>query len=557
MASILLSTSPSIFPAINTQQQVQQLAPIVPASKWSNDAFTDASMRHEFIAVGIPNRNRVTIQDAYDIWAADPAVLFQTGYRIAGTREVITADLKASQMTDEQIEPILATAVSSENYLGDMAPEFHKEMKEYIAWNRTAIKTNATAPGNTMFTTMSTMNPSLLAGPNKPRAPNVNPGVNAGGPGRKVESITQKLQKLSPGYYLDVSNMDDFGRKTKPITPDKLAGRVGSNRIPIVSNKLDRYIMAINMIPGGSDAYAEDVAQVTQLLAGQSNTGYYPQTGTMPQQAQQMHQPQQVPFTPPDASGFQPFTPQPNGSVIPQGVAPIMTAKQRKQKKAAMTQQPFPGFGQVQQPLYFPNMIAGTPTGARRQLDFNNVITADDDNEYYDDDEEDDGFFAPQQPQQSQQPQQQFQQPQQQFQQQPQQQFTAPRPAAFPAAQQFAPQQPQQFTAQVPRPAAFPVAQQQQFTTQAVQVPRPVGFPVAQQFTAQQPQQQFPVPQVPRPLGFPIPQQPQQRSPPILQQPQQRSPPIPLVPITTVPLVPVRSPQVQQQQGPAQQTPLM
>lgn len=368
----LLTTTP-----LTTQPMQQfQPAPVVPTAPvvtvvpaWNPEAYQDATNRHEFILVGDPSRNRVTIQDSYDIWANMPNVLFQTGYRIAGTRENIIAALQEAQTPDDQIEAAVNSSISSENYITDMAPEFHREMADYIAWHRTAVKTNTAAPGNTLSGTMAALNPAFAAttAQAKPRA------AGTGGPGRKVESITQKLQKATADKpYLDVSNMDDFGRKTKWLAPGSLAGRVGTNRIAIVSNKLDRYVAAIRMIPGGEQTYADDIAHVAQLLGGTVPAG-----AAFPQPGQQVPT-GAVPAT--STHGFQPFAPQPMQDIRPTPVSAILTPKQRKQKKAAAAQLNIaPNFSTaVMQPIAaFPGQI-GVPV---------NVANYDDESDYDDDDE--------------------------------------------------------------------------------------------------------------------------------------------------------------------------
>ena len=554
-------------PQAPAQQPRQAFAPQAPAQQpqqvpaWTNEAFDDANARHEFIAVGIPNRNRVTIQDAYEIWAANPAVLFQTGYRIAGTLEDITAALQAvqsvneqgeqiAQFSDEQIAEVLATAISNENYTGDMSADFHREMSDYITWNRTAVRTNVTAPGNTMYNTMTSLNPGLLANTQaKPRA------VATGGPGRKVETISQKLQKATYDKpYLDVSTMDEYGRKTKWIGPGSLAGRVGTPRIPIVSNKLDRYIAAINMIPNGAQIYAEDIAEVARLLGGSATATTFPHAG------------QQVLGAMAGPPGTQPFYPQRPTGVTPVPVAAIRTAKQRKQQLAATATQ-LPSLHNftttAAQPMGFPGQIAGQPV---------NFIGLDDDE--YDDEDEEDGYYdnvapvnfitqgfaqqpqqqyapAPQQQQYAPAPQQQQYAPapqQQQYAPAPQQQFApAPRPggqfpqyAPAPAAAR-SPMAPQQQFAPAPRPAPAPVGQFPQYAPAPINFNRPPTAPQQQYAPAPinfnrpptAPQASFP--QAPRPIA------------PVVQAPR---------PVTPVAPVAVTPAPVQQEQ-PQAEAPLM
>ena len=513
MASTLLTTSAA---PLSTQGQVQgqvqpapfatftpaapaPAAPAAPASKWTPENFTDASQRHDFISISLPNRPRLTIQDAYEVWETNPNILFHTGYRIAGTREDIAADLAAAGQSEADIEGIINSAISSENYLTDMAAEFHDEMKKYIIWNRTAVKTNVAAPGATLFGTMSALNPALLAQATAKSRP---PGT--GGPGRKVEPIMQKLQKLAPGNYLDVSNMDDFGRGTKPIPANKLAGRTGTNRIPIVSNKADRYIAAINMIPGGAQTYADDIAQVVQILgtpAAPAPTGYYQPPAPAPLA-------QQPPtFMAAGAPGFQPFAPMQPAGVLQTPVGAIMTPKQRKQKAAAA--QSFPGF--APQPPAYATAVSGAIMQGGRPLDMSNVMD-EDEGEYYDEEEEEGEYYDNTAVQPAQQFAPSFQPspaPAQQFAQPPRAPLAAPQ-AAFPA-QRFAP------APLAPAPLApAPLA------------PRPVAL--------------APAPLAPRPVAL--------APAPLAAVGLQRTPPqVPLAPVSApaAPLAPARSPVVQLQ----------
>ncbi|CAH6419743.1 Hypothetical protein HVR_LOCUS820 [uncultured virus] len=79
--------------------------------------------------------------------------------------------------------------------------------------------------------------------------------------GRTVTSLQEKLAGLQPGFVLDVSKITPTGTGVttikKPTT--SRSTKYSGATLAIVSADLEHYIMALNLLPGGSAQYAAEI----------------------------------------------------------------------------------------------------------------------------------------------------------------------------------------------------------------------------------------------------------------------------------------------------------
>ena len=319
---------------------------------WTLEAMEDAKTKHQFIMVSPLATPRVSITDAQRLWMLNPNIVFQTGYRIAGTEPDITAALTPLGISAENIEDLMASSITSTNYDTTMSQVYFEELESYNAWRRSVLKANVDSPGVKLFDIMAAINPDVVA---KAKATGQAKTLGVAnkttkGRGRNVKSLSQKLAELDQGKVLDVSGINPDGSGTKSIPPPVRVRKYGSPNLPMVSADLDHYITAINMLPGGQERYAADINYVRQLFqqTGFATTGAIltvpgdvpiPITPQVPLPTTTPRVPN-IPQTTPQIPTTTIFSPVLHGTPIPQTedvtptkVYPAFTKRQREKKK--------------------------------------------------------------------------------------------------------------------------------------------------------------------------------------------------------------------------------
>ena len=322
---------------------------------WTLVAMNEAAAKHQFIPVTALGLPRVNITDAHSIWMRSPNVVFQTGYRIVGTPEDITAALSAMGVLNEDIQDLLASAITANNYNTTMAEVYKDELESYNEWTRAVVKSNTDSPGAKLFDVMAVVNPDVL---HKVRV--TKEARALGVPAREAtraratKSLYERLTGLDQGKVLDVSKLEPDGTGARTIDPPTRSRKFGSPDLPIVSADLEHYIMAINMLPGGQTQYATQIEYVRQLFErGRAPTTAMlavPGTQFRPQvpQAPRVPQPTQAPQVT-QATQMQPIqqVPRPLGQmfegtaipqteqIVPTRVYPLFTKRQREKRREA------------------------------------------------------------------------------------------------------------------------------------------------------------------------------------------------------------------------------
>lgn len=214
----------------------------------------------------------VSIDDAHKLWMVNPSVVFQTGYRIAGTPEAITYALTAAGIAADQIEACLASSLSKDNYRGDMAPTYDEEVAAFEARRRAVVAAAQATPGARMFDVMAAVNPTVAAGVTKAQARTLGLVAPAKGKGRGAgKTLADKINELGAGKILDVSSMKPDGTGAHAVNaPTGKTKKLVSQQLPLMSADLEHYLMAINMLPGGEAAYADDIAYVQEQTQAKS-----------------------------------------------------------------------------------------------------------------------------------------------------------------------------------------------------------------------------------------------------------------------------------------------
>lgn len=239
------------------------------SAQWNLDVFAEVKDSWSFIMVTPINMPRVNITEAHDIWLTYPAIVFQTGYRIAGTEEDIATSLTESGIEEDTILQILSEALSLDNYQTDKAEIYQDELTSYNTWKREAVKSNIEEQGLKLSNIIGIVNPEILKNakpPVKGRATTTttktpakkSPGTGAGR-GREVTSLASKIALVAEGKVLDISKLMPNGAGVVTINRPGRSKKYLSETLPLLSPDLEHFVLALDMLPGGRDQYADEL----------------------------------------------------------------------------------------------------------------------------------------------------------------------------------------------------------------------------------------------------------------------------------------------------------
>jgi hypothetical protein len=84
-------------------------------------------------------------------------------------------------------------------------------------------------------------------------------------------SILSKIENLAYGKVLNVSKLQSNGTGARVMQQTKGGKYKGTPNLPIVSDNLESYILAINMIPNGFELYSKDIDEMTRIFTTNNN----------------------------------------------------------------------------------------------------------------------------------------------------------------------------------------------------------------------------------------------------------------------------------------------
>jgi len=258
-----MATQPQ-FPTIN----------VVPAGfRWTPDAAKTAQERGAFLRVGGQAVGRRTLSGARRAWAKldnpdESRTIFLLAHRITGTPENVSTALNYAGFPQADINAAIAGAITRDNFQSTMAQAFNDEIARHAATKRVKPQAEGYEWDQILWFGQNIKSAQIGTKPGELRG-----AVVAGGKAGAGDSLAEKLRKLGPGKVLDVSNMDlATGKGVRSIPSPKTAksGKFGTTRIPIISNKLDTYVRALELAYGADarTTYAQDVEQVRLALTG-------------------------------------------------------------------------------------------------------------------------------------------------------------------------------------------------------------------------------------------------------------------------------------------------
>jgi hypothetical protein len=193
--------------------------------------------------------------------------IFNTQYRITGTPEAVRTALTYAGFPAQQVEAAIADSISRDNFQVGKRGAYEAELAAHAARRHEKPTVEGYDWNQILWFGQHIKDAQIATKTGEARG-----GVAAGGRAGPGESIAVKLQKLGAGKVLDVSNMDlatGKGVRSVPAPKTAKSGKFGTQRIPIISNDLARYVRALELGYGADAAakYADDIAAVRQALS--------------------------------------------------------------------------------------------------------------------------------------------------------------------------------------------------------------------------------------------------------------------------------------------------
>lgn len=254
---------------MQVQFPTQNITVVPQGFKWTVEAAEKAARNHNFIRVGGPTvTTRVLSGAVKRSWKKDDPkennTIFVTDYRITGTEENIRAALEYAGYSEQEINKAIANAITKNNYQTIKADEVNQELADYEQAKEQKPQTEPYSWENirwfannikfAVFSTKSGEQHGALA-----------PHGHGG------DTLAEKVQKLTQGKVIDVSGMDFMtgkGARTMPMPKTGRAGKFGSGNLPFISNDVEKYRRAIEVVYGAEalNTYAKDISYVDQAI---------------------------------------------------------------------------------------------------------------------------------------------------------------------------------------------------------------------------------------------------------------------------------------------------
>lgn len=223
-------------------------------TSWSLSEMEAAKRSSQFVFVTETNNSMSNMTQATKMWVSSPEVIYQTGYRIAGSPQDIAAELQSLGIFKADIDNLVATAVNNTNYQTSMAALYHQEILAYKNFRKAVNKSGLESQGTTLETLVKTFNPELMLEKKKGKA-------------KGHVDLAERIVELKSGHVLDVSKLEPNGTGARSIPPPSVRSKkYGSPNLPIVSSDFEHYLMAIRMLPNGEEKYYDAINYVYRIF---------------------------------------------------------------------------------------------------------------------------------------------------------------------------------------------------------------------------------------------------------------------------------------------------
>ena len=241
------------------------------APRWSEEQGKKALEGSYYNKIGDKSPGHLLLSGAPRYWGTHPDFIYiPMPYRVAGSREGLSSLFRELGHAEADINRILSSGYTSQNYQSTMKKAFDEELAQLDTHKGGVVKKAPTITLAELAAGQLTFHGEKPA--RKPRAKATTAGVAPGGPGGPVAagsspgkggargpkvSLLERHNSLAPGKVLDISNMKDDGTNIKmmdePGAKSKKVRPVAALRI--VSSDPSRWVPAIQMLGPGFEQY--------------------------------------------------------------------------------------------------------------------------------------------------------------------------------------------------------------------------------------------------------------------------------------------------------------
>lgn len=238
---------------------------------WDADRARKAEEKSQFIFVGGKNKKQSMrlFSGTYKKWTRenpqDKDLIFLSDYRIMGKREDVAKTLSSIGKTQSEIDSILKNAITFNNFNTTKKGEVEKELANIMKKRKVKEQEGVRLSDEDVKTMSKSRKFSLVPKEGTSERPK-----RARKETSRKKSLKEKYEALGEDEVLDVSNMDpETGagvRKKK--WPSKKGSKVhdSKKRLHLLTNDLDKYVRAIEVIFGSSSGYEDEIEEVRSLL---------------------------------------------------------------------------------------------------------------------------------------------------------------------------------------------------------------------------------------------------------------------------------------------------
>jgi hypothetical protein len=253
-------------------QQPPQLNSIPAGFDWKRDAATKARDAGKFLYVGGKDITKRALSGSPRYWnSTDPAeqsIIYNTTYRITGTPANVAQALRFRNFTEAEIQAALADAITKDNFATTKLQAWTDELN----WAKAAaakkpVKENPYTLKDYVWFAQHLSDAKILT---KATGAANAPAAAAAGK-RRRQNLADRVKGLAAGKVLDVSAIDyatGDGAVSRIPTVKPRTGKYGTQRIPFISNNVQNYQRAIELVYGaqGLQTYAADIATVAKAI---------------------------------------------------------------------------------------------------------------------------------------------------------------------------------------------------------------------------------------------------------------------------------------------------
>lgn len=233
--------------------------------KWNLENTTSLSDNCQFLFIdkknGIPDYRLISVMDAGEIWENNTNVIFLTKYRIAGLVDDIYDFLEVIGIdeNDKIIDEIFSKRFDGNESDEESINVYNKEVINYQKWYQKTFK-NLSLNGDSI---------DELVGEKKDYEKKSNIVAPVVTP-KKGFDLAKRLEELPEDKVLDVSKMDNTGKGARATVIPKKSKKIMVPELPIISDNIETYKYALEMLPGGINEYEDILNKFRKLLTKDS-----------------------------------------------------------------------------------------------------------------------------------------------------------------------------------------------------------------------------------------------------------------------------------------------